>query len=90
MEDGMTIFDMLGQSGVLTILGMAIVFGFLFILVICVTMMGKVIQKLGFTVDVLEPKPTAASGSDAAGASSGVIAAIGAAVSEYRKTENRG
>jgi len=42
----MTILDMLGQSGVLTVLGMGVVFGFLIIMVVCVSVMGKIIQGL--------------------------------------------
>jgi len=42
----MTIMDMLGQSGVLSVLGMSVVFGFLIIMVISVTLMGKVVHAL--------------------------------------------
>ena len=89
----MTIMEMLGQSGVLTLLGMGVVFGFLTVMVICMTITGKIVHALGLDKDLLEPaKPAArpappptAAGTDAAT----VTAVISAAVHEYRKTENR-
>ena len=85
----MTIMEMMGQSGVLTILGMGIVFSFLVIMVICVSVMGKIVHALGADKDV-----AAAAGSTAAGGtqpvinpakSTAVTAAIAAAVAEYQK-----
>jgi oxaloacetate decarboxylase gamma subunit len=81
----MTIAEMLQQSGVLTLLGMGIVFGFLIIMVIAVSMMGRIIHALGADRDAApQPKPPAAGVKTTA-----ETAAISAAVSEYRKTENR-
>jgi oxaloacetate decarboxylase gamma subunit len=85
----MTILEMLGQSGVLTVLGMGIVFGFLAIMVICVTVMGKVVHALGADKDVspaLAQTPNAAVPGPAKTAA--VTAAITAAVTEYRKTNS--
>jgi oxaloacetate decarboxylase gamma subunit len=82
----MTIADMLGQSGVLTLLGMGIVFSFLLILIISVIIVGKVIHALGADKDVTNPAPAKSSGAPAGGASgAAVTAAITAAVTEYRK-----
>jgi len=72
----MTIFEMLEQSGILTVLGMAVVFIFLWIMIVCISFAGKIIQfaagkKDSNTVD---------------SASSDHIAAISAAVSEHKKT----
>jgi len=79
----MTIFDMLEQSGVLTLLGMGIVFSFLLILVIFVTLVGKVIKALGLNVNAAPAVSTAQkTGNDAA-----VTAAISAAVNQYRKNK---
>ncbi|MDR1174930.1 MAG: OadG family protein [Treponema sp.] len=79
----MTIVEMLGQSGVLTLLGMGIVFGFLLILIICVTLIGRLIQAIGTDKDSGTPaQAVAPSGSANNGA---VTAAISAAVDEYRK-----
>jgi oxaloacetate decarboxylase gamma subunit len=81
----MTIADMLGQSGVLTLLGMGIVVSFLVILIIAVILVGKIIHAIGADKDL--QTPPAKSGGAPAGAASGaaVTAAITAAVTEYRK-----
>lgn len=80
----MTIMEMFGQSGVLTLLGMSIVFGFLVILIICMTFLGKIVHALGWDRDAVEPKLGAAA-SGAAANNAAVTAAITAAVNEYRK-----
>ena len=81
----MTIAEMFGQSGVLALLGMGIVFSFLIILIVCMTLMAKLIRAFGWDADVQAPKhaPAVAGGAtnDAA-----VVAAVTAAVNEYRKT----
>ncbi|MDR2661862.1 MAG: OadG family protein [Treponema sp.] len=83
----MTIADMLGQSGVLSLLGMGVVFGFLIIMVIAVTLAGKTIHALGADKDISRsPKPSAGPGGTAQ--TTAVAAAITAAVTEYRKTGN--
>lgn len=41
----MTISEMLSQSLILTLLGMAVVFTFLIILIFCITIMSKIIGK---------------------------------------------
>ena len=83
----MTILEMLGQSGILTVLGMGVVFGFLIIMVFCVSAMGKILRALGVAKD--EPQ-AAASFVQAGGADrkKAVAAAIAAAVTEYRKNNN--
>jgi oxaloacetate decarboxylase gamma subunit len=80
----MTITEMLGQSGVLTLLGMGIVFSFLIILIVCVTLVGKFILAIGADKDLGQP-PKAPAGKAPAG-NGAVTAAISAAVNEYRKT----
>jgi oxaloacetate decarboxylase gamma subunit len=85
----MTIVEMLGQSGVLTLLGMGIVFSFLIIMIVFVTVVGKIIHTL--TADTAVPAPAqggTSSGGGAAGGNAAVTAAISAAVTEYRKTTN--
>ena len=79
----MTILQMLGQSGVLTILGMGVVFAFLVILVICVTLMGKVFNAFSKTGTnaALEASPQTGENANAGR----VAAVIAAALSEYRK-----
>jgi oxaloacetate decarboxylase gamma subunit len=80
----MTILEMLEQSGVLTMLGMAIVFGFLIIMIIAVTLVGKFIHAVGADKDLRQPPKAPAGGSAPAGGA--VTAAISAAVNEYQKT----
>ena len=84
----MTIMEMFGQSAILTVLGMGVVFSFLVIMVISVTLTGKIMQKLGLNKEAAPQGAPAAAAVPAAGA--GVTAAISAAVNEYRKTENKG
>ena len=80
----MTIMDMLGQSGTLSLLGMGVVFGFLLIMVFAVNLMGKIVHALGADKDILQ----ASGGADGITAkSSQVAAAITAAVTEYQKNE---
>ncbi|GHV68391.1 hypothetical protein AGMMS49928_07750 [Spirochaetia bacterium] len=88
----MTIAEMLEQSGVLTLLGMGIVFSFLVILIISVTAVGKIIHALGLDKDVAAPLPArgpAASGGNAAVGGAAITAAISAAVTEYQKKEGK-
>lgn len=42
----MTIVEMLGQSGILTVLGMGVVFAFLAIMIFCMNLSGKIISKI--------------------------------------------
>ena len=78
----MTIMEMFGQSGVLALLGMSVVFSFLVIMIISITFTGKIIQALGLGKALETPAQTgSASGTD----NNPVTAAISAAVNEYRK-----
>jgi len=77
----MTIFEMLGQSGVLALLGMGVVFLFLFILVIVVSRVGKIIQAAEAAKNANRP----AAGETANPKTPQITAAIIAAVNEYRK-----
>jgi len=80
----MTIVKMLEQSGILTLLGMGVVFGFLIIMVIVISVAGNFIkEKAASPGQSNGAKP----GFSAAGSDSGQItAAISAAVNEYRKS----
>jgi oxaloacetate decarboxylase gamma subunit len=81
----MTIAKMLEQSAILTVLGMAVVFIFLWIMIICVNIVGKAIHKMGLDEDAAQPPAP----SPAPGAPPQVTAAITAAVTEYRNNEER-
>ncbi|MBQ4330597.1 MAG: OadG family protein [Spirochaetaceae bacterium] len=80
----MTIVDMLQQSLFLTLLGMGVVFSFLIILIVFMTLSHKVLHALKLDQEAVEPqKPSAApvtSGQDGA-----VIAAIAAAIREKQR-----
>jgi oxaloacetate decarboxylase gamma subunit len=74
--------DMLGQSGVLALLGMGTVFGFLIIMIVSITIVGGIIRGLGWDKE----KAPVAAAKPAAKGDSAVTAAISAALTEYRKT----
>ena len=79
----MTIVEMLGQSGVLTLLGMGVVFGFLVILVLTITVAGKIIHALRMDKDIsAAPVNT---GNKAQVTAPPVAVAISASVNEYRR-----
>jgi oxaloacetate decarboxylase gamma subunit len=85
----MTIVEMLGQSGVLTLLGMGVVFGFLVIMVITINLAGKVVHALGLDKDTAASAVGVKTGSAVpadTGNKAQVTAAVSAAVNEYRKS----
>ncbi|MDR2094830.1 MAG: OadG family protein [Treponema sp.] len=89
----MTIAGMLEQSGVLTLLGMGMVFGFLVIMIITISRVGRLIHLLGLDKDVQRaPSNTAGAGPAQASVqknnNAALTAAVTAAVSEYRKTNS--
>ncbi|MDR1247741.1 MAG: OadG family protein [Treponema sp.] len=84
----MTIVEMLGQSGVLTLLGMGVVFGFLAIMIVCVTLTGKIIHALGADRDVIQQAASAAVSGSGPANSGATTAAITAAVAEYQKSNS--
>jgi oxaloacetate decarboxylase gamma subunit len=79
----MTIIEMLQQSAILTVLGMAVVFIFLWVMIVCVNAVGKLVHKLGWDKDVLVQQTEAPGNPNRV--TPEVTAAISAAVSEYRK-----
>jgi oxaloacetate decarboxylase gamma subunit len=78
----MTIAQMLEQSGILSLLGMGIVFSFLLIMVICVTIMGNVFKALGAGKNATAPLGESSIQPEVKETGS-VIAAIAAAVNQY-------
>ena len=84
MNEGMTIVDMLGQSGLLTLLGMGVVFGFLIIMIIFVSLSTKVIKALGLDKDKGTAKGAAAKPAAKAQNNNAVVAAIAAAAREKK------
>jgi oxaloacetate decarboxylase gamma subunit len=84
----MTIVEMLEQSGVLTLLGMAVVFSFLVLVIISVTVVGKIIHAVGADKDVYTPPAATGSSPSSAAKATAVAAAITAAVTEYHATHS--
>jgi oxaloacetate decarboxylase (Na+ extruding) subunit gamma len=88
----MTITQMLGQSALLTLLGMCVVFGFIVIMILCMKLLHAVIHVLKLDKeDAPAQKPAAkASGTSSAPVAStdnnAVVAAIAAAI--HDKTLN--
>jgi len=76
----MTISEMLSQSGILTLLGMGVVFSFLIIMIAAMTLLHAVIHALG--LDKEEKKENAVQAAPAAADNGAIIAAIAAAVHE--------
>jgi oxaloacetate decarboxylase gamma subunit len=88
----MTILEMLEQSAILTVLGVGIVFSFLLIMIICVTLVGKIIRFLESGKDDEAQESTTQESTTATQAvnkaeNGPIIAAITAAVNEYRKSQ---
>ena len=87
----MTIVEMLGQSGVLTVLGVGIVFSFLIIMIIVINLVGRIVRFLGLDKDAaaqtapVQAAPVRAVPAFAANEAP-VAAAISAAVMKYRKS----
>lgn len=80
----MTIPEMLGQSGLLTVLGMGVVFSFLIILIGVMKLLELFVRAMG-----LDKEETSASPAAAPAASNGqnqaIVAAISAAINEKQK-----
>ena len=83
----MTTAEMLAQSGILTLLGVTVVFVFLLIMIIFINLSGRLIHKLGLDKDVREITQKAEAPAAPAPVPGAVIAAITAAVTEYRKNK---
>lgn len=76
----MTITEMLGQSGLLTLLGMCVVFGFIIIMIACMKLLSVIVHAL--KLDKEEPADTTAKTGSVPAQSQdmSIIAAIAAAV----------
>ncbi len=80
--EGMTISEMLGQSGLLTLLGMCVVFSFIIILILCMSLLKFFVRAAKLdkndaseSTSNVAPAASAAVGNDGA-----VAAAIAAAI----------
>ena len=80
----MTVPEMLGQSGILTLLGMGVVFAFLIVLIVCMKLVEILVRTFSSSKD--EPgQSAAASAPVSAGVNQATVAAIAVAVSERQK-----
>jgi sodium pump decarboxylase gamma subunit len=82
----MNIPEMLQQSGMLAIMGVGTVFGFLFSIVICITIMGNIFHTLEKNKKVQETTTKNQPNKDPTTNQGEIVAAITAAVSQYRET----
>ena len=82
----MTIMEMLEQSAVLTMLGVGVVFSFLILLIICITLVGKIFHALESRKNVSSQEGTTADIAVKKEENNPHIAAIIAAINEYRKS----
>ncbi|MDR0525783.1 MAG: OadG family protein [Spirochaetaceae bacterium] len=85
----MTILEMFQQSALLTLIGMAVVFGFLWLMIFCINAIAKLIHTLGLDKDIQPSSTVKTPEKNPAELSPEGIAAISAAVTEYRKTKER-
>ena len=72
---------MLGQSGLLTLLGMCVVFSFIIILIICMTIMKAVIHALKLDKEEPAKTPVASAPAASAAGNDGAVIAAGSVVS---------
>ena len=77
----MTIPEMLGQSGILTVLGMCVVFSFLIILICFMKIVAFLVKAFGWDKEEAEDTPAAAPAAGTA-QDTAVVAAITAAVKD--------
>jgi len=82
--------EMLGQSAILTVLGMGIVFIFLIVMVIVISFIGKIINSRipNKNVTVSGNPPSEIHQETGTENKAQIMAAIMAAVNEYRKSHN--
>lgn len=81
----MEITDLLVRSGQLMLVGMLVVFGFLGILVWCTKLMSSIVQK--YQVEEATPTPAAALPTSEAEISPQTVAAISAAIHQFRQAK---
>jgi oxaloacetate decarboxylase gamma subunit len=81
----MTIEVMLEQSGVLTLLGMGVVFSFLIIMIFAITGVGMIINAMKLDKEPVHQALASAPSASVVSVNA-VTAAISAAVNEYRKS----
>ena len=84
----MGIMEMLEQSRVFTLLGIASLFVFFWLLSICLKLTNKISPAPEAKKELIQAKPSQPNISSAPGLTPQIAAAISAAVNEYRKTQS--
>ncbi|MDR0411870.1 MAG: OadG family protein [Treponema sp.] len=79
----MTIGEMFQQSAILTVLGMATVFIFLWLMIICINLVGKMVHFLGLDKDI--PPRNKLSKKTNNSTQTKITAVITAAITEYQR-----
>ena len=82
----MTIVEMLEQSAILTVLGVGMEFSFLILMIICVTLVSKIIRYLESGKNIKAQEAATTDTAIKKEDNGPIIAAITAAVNEYRKS----
>ncbi len=80
----MTIPEMLGQSGLLTVLGMGVVFSFLIILIGVMKLLELFVRAMGLDKEETSASPAAAPAAST-GQNQAIVAAIAAAINDKQK-----
>jgi oxaloacetate decarboxylase gamma subunit len=83
----MTILQMFEQSAILTVLGMAVVFVFLWVMILCISLVGKLVHSRGWDQDVQAQSPGREVEGTVQSVPPEIIAAIMTGINEYRKIE---
>ena len=83
----MTIFEMLQQSAILTLVGMIVVFTFLWFMTICISLVGKIIGS-GKLEEAIVPPQKAMPQTTSDTVNPEIVAAITVAVRDYQKAGN--
>ena len=82
----MTILEMFGQSAILAVLGMIVVFCFLWLMIICVSITGKIISKTESGKDAQQQEKNTFN-STGSTVKPEIVAAISAALTEHRESK---
>lgn len=78
----MNIPEMLSQSGILTLLGMGVVFSFLILLIVVMKLVELLVRAAGLDKDVQNEGSASVSAGSASGTDQSVVAAIAAALND--------
>lgn len=84
----MTITEMFGQSAILSLVGMGTVFLFLAILILCVSIVARIVKALKWDKDLYAVAEQASPAQALDGSKPAIVAAISAAIHKHRAKDN--